>query len=31
LLWQCLWTAIGSVLVFVAFRLAIRHYSAVGN
>jgi ABC-2 type transport system permease protein len=31
LLWQCLWTAIGSALVFVAFRLAIRHYSAVGN
>jgi viologen exporter family transport system permease protein len=31
LLWQCLWTAIGSVLVFVTFRLAIRHYSAVGN
>jgi ABC-2 type transport system permease protein len=31
LLWQCFWAAIGSVLVFVTFRLAIRHYSAVGN
>ena len=31
LLWQCLWTAIGGALVFVTFRLAIRHYSAVGN
>jgi ABC-2 type transport system permease protein len=31
LLWQCLWAAIGSALVFTTFRLAIRHYSAVGN
>lgn len=31
LLWQCLWAAIGSVLVFGTFRLAIKHYSAVGN
>jgi ABC-2 type transport system permease protein len=31
LLWQCLWTAIGSVLVFASFRLAVKHYSAVGN
>jgi ABC-2 type transport system permease protein len=31
LLWQCLWAAVGSALVFVTFRLAVRHYSAVGN
>ena len=31
LLWQCLWAAIGSALVFVTFRLSVRHYSAVGN
>jgi ABC-2 type transport system permease protein len=31
LLWQALWCAIGSVLVFAAFRLAARHYTAVGN
>lgn len=31
LLWQCLWTAIGSVLVWGSFRVAVRHYSAVGN
>jgi len=28
---QALWTAIGSVLVVVAFRRSVRHYSAVGN
>jgi ABC-2 type transport system permease protein len=28
---QVLWTAIGSVLVVVAFRRSVRHYSAVGN
>lgn len=31
LLWQLLWTAIGGILVFTTFRLAVRHYSAVGN
>ena len=31
LLWQCLWAAIGGLLVFTTFRLAVRHYSAVGN
>jgi ABC-2 type transport system permease protein len=31
LLWQVLWIGIGSVLVWGTFRLAIRHYSAVGN
>ena len=31
LLWQCLWAAIGSALVFVTFRLSVQHYSAVGN
>jgi ABC-2 type transport system permease protein len=28
---QLLWTAIGSTLVFGAWRLSVRHYSAVGN
>jgi ABC-2 type transport system permease protein len=28
---QALWTAIGSLLVVVAFRRSVRHYSAVGN
>jgi ABC-2 type transport system permease protein len=31
LLWQCLWTAIGCVLVWASFRVAVKHYSAVGN
>ena len=31
LLWQCFWTAIGSVLVWATFRLAVKHYAAVGN
>jgi ABC-2 type transport system permease protein len=31
LLWQALWTGIGALAVFVSFRLAIRHYAAVGN
>ena len=31
LLWQCFWTAVGCVLVWGTFRLAIKHYSAVGN
>jgi viologen exporter family transport system permease protein len=31
LLWQVFWTAIGSVLVFVTFRLSVRHYAAVGH
>jgi viologen exporter family transport system permease protein len=28
---QLLWTAIGSTIVFFAWRLSVRHYSAVGN
>jgi ABC-2 type transport system permease protein len=28
---QLLWTAIGSICVFFAWRLSVRHYSAVGN
>jgi ABC-2 type transport system permease protein len=31
LLWQVGWIAVGSALVFTTFRLAIRHYTAVGN
>jgi ABC-2 type transport system permease protein len=31
LLWQVGWIAVGSLSVFVAFRLSIRHYTAVGN
>lgn len=31
LLWQAGWTAVGSALVWVTFRGAVRHYSAVGN
>jgi ABC-2 type transport system permease protein len=28
---QVLWTAIGSALVWVCFRVSVKHYSAVGN
>jgi ABC-type uncharacterized transport system permease subunit len=28
---QLAWTAIGSLMVAAAWRLSIRHYSAVGN
>jgi ABC-2 type transport system permease protein len=31
LAWQVGWIAVGSLLVFVTFRLSIRHYTAVGN
>jgi ABC-2 type transport system permease protein len=31
LLWQCFWTLIGAVLVWGSFRIAVKHYSAVGN
>jgi ABC-2 type transport system permease protein len=31
LLWQCFWTGVGCVLVWASFKVAIRHYSAVGN
>jgi len=31
LAWQAMWAGVGVLLVFVAFRLAIRHYTAVGN
>jgi ABC-2 type transport system permease protein len=31
LLWQAGWTVVGSVLVWITFRGAVRHYSAVGN
>jgi ABC-2 type transport system permease protein len=31
LLWQAFWTVVGGSLVWLSFRLAVRHYSAVGN
>ena len=31
LLWQAFWAGVGSVLVWAAFRFAVRHYAAVGN
>jgi ABC-2 type transport system permease protein len=31
LAWQCVWVAVGAVLVWASFRVAVRHYSAVGN
>jgi hypothetical protein len=31
LLWQVFWTVIAGVLVWASFRVAVKHYSAVGN